>query len=222
MRVLLRTFVSGLAVALPIIVTIAVLLWLVGTAESVLGNIFRTFIPQATYRAGMGLGVGILVILIIGFLTRAIFFRRLVLWMETQLHRIPGIKTIYGAMRDITNFIAKNDEQQRFSKVVMVQLPNLPFRLIGFVTVEDFSRLPISVGEDEIAVYMPMSYQIGGYTAFMPRHCVTPVDMSLEEAMRFVVTAGMSRREDPLLETEPPPPPPAAPEPVTPDSESRR
>lgn len=210
MRVLLRTFVSGLAVALPIIVTIAVLLWLVGTAESVLGNIFRTFIPQATYRAGMGLGVGILVILVIGFLTRAIFFRRLVLWMETQLHRIPGIKTIYGAMRDITNFMAKNDQQERFSKVVIVALPNLPFRLVGFITVEDFSRLPIPVATDEIAVYMPMSYQIGGYTMLMPRHCVTPVEMSLEEAMRFVVTAGMSRREDPLLDPLADPPPPDA------------
>src|SRR3546814_8834964 len=66
-------------------------------------------------------------------------------------------------------------------------------RLVGFVTVEDLSRFEIAAEEECVAVYLPMSYQIGGYTAFIPRKLLTPVDMSLEDAMRFVVTAGVSR-----------------------------
>jgi uncharacterized membrane protein len=195
LRSLLHTFFSGLAVVLPIIVTIAVLMWLVGTAESVLGGMLQILLPSSLYFRGMGLIAGVMVILAAGFLTRAIFFRQAMNWVEVQMYRIPGVKTVYGAVRDLTNFLSKSDEN-RFSKVVLVSLPNLPLKLVGFVTVEDFSRLPFAVGDNDVAVYMPMSYQIGGYTALMPRECITPVDMTLEEAMRFVVTAGMSRREE--------------------------
>jgi uncharacterized membrane protein len=66
--------------------------------------------------------------------------------------------------------------------------------LIGFVTREDFTTLPAGLGgADVIAVYLPMSYQVGGYTVLLPRRLVEPVDMSVEDALRFAVTAGMSQ-----------------------------
>jgi uncharacterized membrane protein len=75
----------------------------------------------------------------------------------------------------------------------MLQWPGTPIRLVGFVTVENLGDFQIAAEEDCVAVYLPMSYQIGGYTVFVPRKLLTPLDMSLEEAMRFVVTAGVSR-----------------------------
>jgi uncharacterized membrane protein len=65
-------------------------------------------------------------------------------------------------------------------------------RALGFVSRADFSDLPEGIGrEGEIAVYLPMSYQIGGYTLFMPRAQAVAVDMSREDAMKFILTAGL-------------------------------
>jgi uncharacterized membrane protein len=73
-----------------------------------------------------------------------------------------------------------------------VTIGDTPLRLIGFITREDFGDLPVGIGgDDAVAVYLPMSYQIGGFTTMVPRSAVQPVDMSIEQAMRFAVTAGM-------------------------------
>ena len=122
----------------------------------------------------------------------AVYFRRLVRWIEEGLDRIPLVKTVYGAVRDLMSLFSKAGTR-KFSKVVMVKFPGLEARLVGFVTIEDFTGLAIDAGPGDVAVYLPMSYTIGGYTVFLPRKCLTPLDMSLEDAMRFVVTAGMSR-----------------------------
>ena len=80
-------------------------------------------------------------------------------------------------------------------KVVLVQLPGQSFQLVGFVTREQFDDLPLTPkADDAVAVYMPMSYQIGGYTLFLPRDCLTPLDMPFEQAMRMVVTGWVTKR----------------------------
>ena len=67
---------------------------------------------------------------------------------------------------------------------------------LGILTRDSLADLPEGLAEeDAVAVYMPMSYQIGGYTAFVPRKLVEPVEMSVEDAMRFAVTAGMTTRK---------------------------
>jgi len=188
-----RPFLSGLAVVLPIVITIAVLLWLVTTAEQLLGTVVQWVLPEgSTVPRGLGLLAAIGLIFAIGVLMEAVYFRRLVSWIEGGLDRIPLIKTVYGAVRDLMSLFSKAGSR-KFSKVVLVKLPGTEASLIGFVTIEDFAGLPIAPGAGQVAVYMPMSYTIGGYTVFVPRDWLTPLDMSLEDAMRFVVTAGMSR-----------------------------
>jgi uncharacterized membrane protein len=84
--------------------------------------------------------------------------------------------------------------------VVQVQIPGMPIRMLGFVTLEDLDGVGLASpdgGEESVAVYLPMSYQIGGYTVLLPRSYLTPVDMGMEEAMRFLITAGLSRTPEP-------------------------
>jgi len=187
-----RTFLSGLAVVLPIVVTAAVLVWVVTMAEALLGAVARVLLPEGRYPRGLGLLLAVGLIFAIGVLMEAVYFRRLMGWIEDGLNRIPLVKTVYGAVRDLMSLFSKAGTR-KFSKVVMVKFPGLEARLIGFVTIEDFTGLAIAAEEGEVAVYLPMSYTIGGYTVLLPRSCLTPLDMSLEDAMRFVVTAGMSR-----------------------------
>ena len=187
-----RTFLSGLAVVLPIFITIAVVLWVLNAVENSIGAIVQMFLPIGDYPRGVGLLLAIVIVFAIGILMEAVYFRRLMGWFEELLNRIPLVKTIYSAMRDLMSLFSK-EGSKKFSKVVMVKLPGIEARLIGFVTIEDFAGLPVAPGAGQVAVYLPMSYTIGGYTVLLPRDCLTPLDMSLEDAMRFVVTAGMSR-----------------------------
>lgn len=191
-RRIARTFISGLVTLLPVLITLAILIWLVKTGDAVLGAMVNFVTPGEVHSPGLGLIVAIGVIFGTGLLMEGILFRRLLNWAEEWINRIPLVKTIYGPARDLMGLLSKSSDK-KFSKVVMARLPGTPIQALGFVTVEDFSSSPLKPGSDVIAVYLPMSYQIGGYTLFLPRDCLTAVDMSLEDAMRFVVTAGMSR-----------------------------
>lgn len=198
-RRLARTFLTGLFVLLPIMVTLAIVMWIIGVAETVLGGFIRVLLPSNFYLPGMGLVVSLLVIFLVGVLMQAIFFRELIGWLEEQLERIPLIKTVYSAVKDLTGFFSRaGSNQKRFGQVVQVQMPGLPIRMLGFVTLEDLKSVGLEAasGEETVAVYLPMSYQIGGYTVLLPRSYLTPVDMGMEEAMRFLITAGMSRSPD--------------------------
>ncbi len=205
LRKLASTFFTGLLAVLPILVTIALVMWLIKAAESVLGGLLGVLLPGSLYLPGMGLILAVLLILAVGAGMQGIFVRQFLRWIESALNRIPLIKTVYGAVRDLTGMLS-NKSGRRFSQVVMVQLPNMPIRLVGFVTVEDLAEAGLSCENDEVAVYLPMSYQIGGYTLLLPRRLLTPLDMGFEEAMRFVITAGLSRPSDQVDDPANPPP----------------
>lgn len=197
LRRLTSTFLAGLLAILPILITAAVVMWLVGAAESILGGLLSVLLPGPLYLPGMGLLLAVLLIFLLGASLQGLFVRQLLSWLESALNRIPLVKTVYGAVRDLTGLMS-GESNRRFSQVVMVQLPNLPIRLVGFVTVEDLQQTDLPPGDeaDEVAVYLPMSYQIGGYTLMLPRRLLTPLNMTFEDAMRFVITAGVSRPHD--------------------------
>jgi uncharacterized membrane protein len=86
-------------------------------------------------------------------------------------------------------------------RVVAVTLPGIG-RLLGFVTRTEFGDLPEGVAkEGEVLVYLPMAYNIGGYTVFLPRERIQPVEMSREDAMKFILTAGLKARPEGLRAT---------------------
>lgn len=194
LRKLTGVFLTGLLAILPILITVAVIMWLIQAAESVLGGLLNVLLPSSLYLPGMGLVLAIMLIFVVGLGLQGVFMRQFLNWLEDALNRIPLVKTVYGAVRDLTGLMS-NKGGRRFSQVVMVQLPNMPIRLVGFVTVENLADAGLACAEDEVAVYLPMSYQIGGYTLLLPRKLLTPLDMGFEEAMRFVITAGLSRPE---------------------------
>jgi uncharacterized membrane protein len=202
MGILGRIFFTGLATVLPVTVTIYTLWWLGSTAESLLRRWFGLFLPPDWYRPGMGLVTGVALVFLVGVMLRAYIFQKVFEWSERLFEQIPFVKTLYGAVRDLTSFLSVS-KRKDFSQVVIVTLGNTDARLMGFVTREDFSDFPRELGdEDTVAVYFPMSYQIGGYTVMVPRSAVKPVDMTMEEATRFAITAGMSSRRPTIRGTD--------------------
>ena len=196
MKSLGRIFLTGVLTVLPVLATAYLLIWLFTTAESFLGKPLRWLIPDGYYRGGMGLLVGIVVIFVVGVLMRAYIVRRVFSFSERILLEIPLIKTIYAALRDFFGMFAGQGDQQAL-QVVTVTLPGSDMRLMGFVTRDDFSDVPEGIaGQGEVAVYLPMSYQVGGYTVFMPRSQLSPIRMPREQAMRFVLTAGLKSKSN--------------------------
>lgn len=195
-RMLSKIFLQGLVVVLPITITLAVIYWFASTAETFLGGLVQFVAPGWRYWTGLGVLIGMVLVFVAGLMMNAWVTRRLLVHAEALMERIPVVKSIYGSLRDLARFMSRDSSKSGFHQVVMVSV-NDHIRLLGFVTREDFSKLPEKLGtSDTVGVYLPMSYQIGGYTVFLPRSAIEPIDMSVEDAMRFTLTAGMSSAQE--------------------------
>jgi len=192
MKFISRNILAGLVTILPVVLTIYLLYWFAVSAETALGGMIRLFLPETSYWPGMGLAAGLLVVFVLGLLMHAYVFQRLFASGERLLYRMPLIKTVYRAIRDFFDYFSPSGERE-FEQVVAVTLGDTGMQVIGFVTQAIPERLPPDfTGEDSILVYLPLSYMIGGYAVLMPRSAVRPLDMNMEEAMRFTLTAGVT------------------------------
>lgn len=190
-----KLFLQGLAVVIPSALTIAIIWWMARGAERLMGRLLASALPEGWYVPGMGLLSGVAITLLIGLLSHVLLFQRVFAIGDRIINRLPLVKTIYSAIKDFIGYFSPG-AGVALSKVVLVRLPGQQFEQLGFVTREDFSRLPLELTvEEPIAVYLPMSYQIGGYTLFLPRSCLTPVDISFEDGMKLVLTGAVSREQ---------------------------
>ena len=198
MNALGKLFLKGLAVVIPVALTLAILWWMATGAEQLMGAILKFTLPDGWYIPGMGLVSGLVLIALIGLLSHVLVFQKIFNLGEAIFRRLPLVKTIYTAIKDFIGYLSP-EKGNEMGKVVLVQLPGQSFQLIGFVTREQFADLPFTpAAEDPVAVYMPMSYQIGGYTIFLPRNCLTPLDIPFEQAMRLVLTGAVTKQRDDL------------------------
>jgi uncharacterized membrane protein len=184
-------FLKGLTVVLPVTVTIYLVIWLGTTAESLLGDPLRRILPEHHYWPGLGLVVGLCVVMLAGVFVNAYIVRRLIRYGESLIARIPVIKTIFGALKDFTRFLPAGGSRGDLKRVVAWRVGNA--RVLGFVTEDHLS--PRLFGEETstlVAVYFPLSYQLGGHTLFVPRDELQATDLSVEEAMRLVILGGIS------------------------------
>lgn len=187
-----KILLSGFITLLPVVLTIYLLYWLAVSSEHVLGSLLRFMLPEVLYFPGLGMLAGLVVIFIVGLLMNAIVVRKLFSLGEQVLYRLPLIKSVYGAFRDFFDFFSPKKEG--FGQVVAVTFNDM--ELIGFVTQEDPQRLPESFRDrDSVLVYLPMSYMVGGFTIFIPRNDLRPLKMTMDEAMRFVMTAGITGKK---------------------------
>ena len=191
MKVIGKIFFTGVFTVVPVVATIYLVIWVVSAIEGFLGRQLKLLIPDELYHAGMGLLFAVVLIFAVGLLMRALFFRQIIKLGERALLGIPVIKIVYKSLKDFFGLFS-GDQTGELLQVVSVQLPGSQMKLLGFITRSDFSDLPPGVANaGDVAVYLPMSYQVGGYTVMVPRASITPVTMARDEAMRFVLTAGL-------------------------------
>lgn len=189
-------FFRGLLAALPLGVTIYLLyLFLTGTEEFAMGWL-RPLLGDF-YLPGLGLLIGIGVIVLLGFLISQPHARRLLSYIELPFTNLPVVKSIYSSLKNFADYFTPNGKQIA-QQVVILRIPGQELEIVGLVTRQNLSTLPQGFLQgDRVAVYLPMGYMIGGYTVFVPRSWVTPIDMTVEEVMRSSLFAWMARNEPP-------------------------
>jgi uncharacterized membrane protein len=187
------TLLTGIITVLPIVLTLYLLYWLAISSERVMGGLLQWILPSIFYFPGLGTIVGLVLVFLVGLLMKAVLVRQLFAVGESIVYRLPIIKSIYSAIRDLFEFFSPKKAQ--FGRVVIVTINNM--EMIGFITQEDPTRLPESFrNPDSVLVYIPMSYMIGGFTLLIPKQDIKPCQMNMDEAMRFVLTAGITGKSD--------------------------
>jgi uncharacterized membrane protein len=198
-----RNILIGIITILPVVLTYYLFYWLIVTTETLLGAQLMQWLPASLYVPGLGVAAGLALSFAVGVLMHAYAVRRIFARSERILYRLPLIRLVYPALRDFVDYFSPMKKKE-FQQVVAVTLGEGGMEAIGLVTQTDLARMPAGFGQEgSVLVYLPMSYMIGGYAVLVPTNRLRPLDMSMDEAMRFVLTAGV---------TGVMPPPPPAPE----------
>lgn len=189
MRKIWNTMLKGLVALLPVGLTVYLVYWLAVATEKLFSRVLKLVIPDSLYWPGLGLIAGLVVLYLAGLAVNAYVVRRALRLSDELFARIPVVKTIYVAIRDFMTFFPSAGKGSDLKRVVLV--PFGPGKAIGFVTAESSVALGVAEGDDLVAVYLPMSYMIGGYTVFLPRDLIEPTAMSVEAGMRLALMGGV-------------------------------
>jgi uncharacterized membrane protein len=199
-----KAFLRGLAAIVPVVVTIYILWWFLAGAETLLRDLFPLnpkYTPdgdepmQLYYVPGLGIAAGIVITLVVGILLNNWLIRWFVNLGTSLFERLPLVKTIYRMLKDMVSFFAHTDKKE-FNQVVMVRPVKDGPEMLGFVTRSRWGDMPDGFGgKGKIGVYLPMSYQIGGFLIVVDEADTRPIDMEMEEALRIALAAGISNHE---------------------------
>lgn len=190
-----QIFWSGLKAFIPLVLTISIVVWLIHTVDTYFGGILRWMFPHMFNFKGAGILLGIVIIFALGILVNAWLIKNLYAMFDRLIKRIPIIKSIYNAIQELVDFFDKDNTAGQ--QTVLVDLPI--GQMLGFITRDTVNDLPFDKHDtDEVLVYLPLSYQIGGVMIVIPKHKLKIVDWPMDTAMSFVLTAGMTKGADPV------------------------
>lgn len=186
-----QSLLAGLLALLPLYITFKVLSILFHLVDQPLGEHIDATISLIAGRSvhipGLGLLGTLLIVLAIGWLTRMVFFRRALQGVERLIERVPVVRSLYTASRQIVVPFA-DKEKLPFSEVVIVEYP-MPGRFtLGMVARKTVSDDP---SDDRVVVFFPSNHLHLGYPVVLSRHDVHPIDMTIEEAVKFFVSCGV-------------------------------
>jgi uncharacterized membrane protein len=183
-----RSFIAGLLVTVPLVISVAALVWIFGIIDGFTASLAKR-LGVDEVPPGLGLLITALVILGVGVIATNVLGRRLFARGESVLMKIPVFRTIYTPVKQLVAAFSP-DSEQGFKRVVMVEDPSRGW-VFGFLTKE--FRVEREQGpEILIAVYVPTNHLYLGDIRMYPRERAIFPDISVEEGIRIVLTGGMS------------------------------
>ena len=186
-----RYFLTGLLVITPIWGTILVLKTLFVTVDSILGNMLADIVTEDYYVPGLGILTLVILIFFAGMMATNFLGGRLVKRWEEFLDRVPIVRGIYATLKSMMDILSFK-QREKYNKVVMIQFPKDGNYVLAFVTGETREEVQALANEPLVHVYVPTSPNpTSGYFLLVPEREVESVDMSVEEAMKLIVSGGL-------------------------------
>lgn len=184
MKKILAIFLKGVFLLAPIVITILIIYKIYEIADGLFKGLLQT---AGIYFPGLGVIVTLLIIFLAGLLASNLITKNLINYFEKLLAKVPLLGNLYGIFKDTLGSFSAN--KKGFSKLVRIDMPN-GLKLLGFLTNdEDKAFIP----QGYVVVYLMQSMQWAGNIILVPKDIVEPIDVSAEEALKFIASAGLLR-----------------------------
>lgn len=194
-RKIKNIFLTGLAVVVPIGVTVYILVFLIRVMDGILAVVPSRFHPEAWFGfhvPGLGIIFTFLLIMVVGLMTRSWLGGKIVGIGEKLFNRIPVVRSIYQATKQLVDAIFSPQGRGKFRKVVFIEFPRAGLYTVAFVTSMTRSGLQEETEAKMINVFVPTAPNpTSGYFLMVPESELIPADMTVEEAFKLVVSGGL-------------------------------
>ena len=194
-------FLTGLAVVLPAVITLAVVRWLFGTVSSIT-DFLLFFVPKGVTHAQEGAGpmhwywslaalaLAVLLLTLIGRTTRYYVVRQIIGLLDAWMLRLPLLNKVYGTIKQVNESFSSS-KKSAFKQVVMIQYPRDGLYTIGFITSDDHPEAEARLGQDLVGVYVASTPNpTTGFLLAVPRDQVVPLDMTVAQGLKYTISLG--------------------------------
>lgn len=192
-RLLFSYLVKGILVVVPLAGALFVIIWAVSSIDSAL-NLSALFWEddrgRPMYIPGLGILTVLILLILVGVLFTNVVTEPIYNWFTKQLSRIPLFSTLYSSIKDFTEAFV--GDSKKFNEPVLVEVNESGLKKIGFLTQRDLRKIGL---ENEVIVYFPYAYSVAGQIAVVSASRVTPLPISATDAMKLVVSGGVSGLE---------------------------
>ncbi len=189
-----RYFITGLLIWAPLGITIWVLSLILGMMDQSIMLLPSDWQPRALlgfHLPGMGALLTLLVVFVTGLLTANFIGQRMVRWWEALLHRIPVVRSVYQSVKQISDTVF-SPSGQAFRQAVLVQYPRPGSWTIGFLTGTPGGEIAAHLGKDMVSLYVPTTPNpTSGFFLMVPKADVVELDMSVEDALKYLISMGV-------------------------------
>lgn len=197
-----KYLINGFLLLLPLIITVWILGIILGLADSFIGRPAGFFIGH--YIPGLGLVLGILLLVMVGWFTTNVVFKEFLLWLEKWLYKVPLVKTIYSSAKQINDILFAQKFSTAFRHVALVEYPRKGIWSMGFVTGYGYDYFSEKAKRKLVAVFIATTpTPATGFVIFVPEEDIIPLDISFEDAVKMVVSAGVLEPRRPPQENPP-------------------
>lgn len=183
------SFITGLFVIIPLLISAWLLVWFFQTVDGFfspfIGGIVRFLVPGANHIPGTGILAGLVIILLVGVLARNVVGAQVFSFLEGVIDRIPGYRTIYATIKQLT-WAFSPESTRSFKEVLLVEHPKAGSYALGF-RMETVER----EGERLAVVYVPTNHLYLGDVLFIPEAAARRLDMTVEQAIRILISGGI-------------------------------
>ena len=200
------SFLTGLVIVLPGVITLAIVKWFFGTVSS-LTDLLLFFLPKTWTHENNGAGpmfwywsllaflLAVAIVSVIGVLARYYLGKRMIAWTDSMMLRVPVLNKIYGTIRQVDEAF-KSGKKSSFKTVVLVEYPREGIYSVGFITSEQADEVQKKTNTKCVCVFIPTTpIPTGGFLIIVPEDKVIKLDMSVAEGFKYIISLGALSQE---------------------------